>query len=344
MLSSDKISLKNDYSEGAHPLIIEALSKNNLNQEPGYGYDSYSEKARILISQLVGKSVEIHFVSGGTQANLLVIGHLLRPYESVISTDIAHIEEHETGAIEALGHKIHKLPHHNGKLQISDIKELVSKHTDEHRVMPRLIFLSLATEVGTVYTKKELLALSDLAKELNLLLYIDGARLAMALASPMCDYTLDFLGEVADVFYIGGTKNGALIGEAIVFSTPRLAHNFSYYCKQKGALLAKGRSLGLQFLALFADNLYFSLGEQAVRYGYDLADVLETKGVVLKYPLETNQLYPILSPEQVEHLENRFIFHRWETESDGRIVIRLVTSWATKTADIEIFRQHLEAL
>ncbi len=337
---SEIISFKNDYSEGAHPAIIQALSEDNLVQQPGYGYDDYCVRARQYIQSAIHSAADVYFVSGGTQANLLAIGHLLRPYESVIATEVSHIEEHETGAIEAVGHKINLVPHKQGKLTPEDVLHVVLSHDDEHRVKPRIIFISLATELGTVYTRQELLALAAVAKEHKLLLYIDGARMAMALASHTCDWTLDFLPQVADAFYIGGTKNGALLGEALVFVHPEQATDFAYYRKQRGALLAKGRTLGKQFEAFFEASLYTDLGAQAVKSARSLAQFLADQGVDFKYPIETNQLFPVLHRDLVAHLESKFSFHIWETEEDDSLVIRLVTSWATRPEHIQAFKEH----
>ncbi len=339
-----KISFKNDYSEGAHPQILQALLDHNLSQTAGYGYDPYSTEARQLIAKALGVDPEIFLVAGGTQANMLVISHLLRPYESVIATDISHIHEHETGAIEATGHMIHLLPHREGKLVPDQIRRLVSLHLDEHQVIPRLIFISLATEVGTVYTQKELKAIAQTARELGLLVYIDGARLATALVSEASDWELDLLPQVADVFYIGGTKNGALLGEAIVFRDKDLARNFKYHRKQKGALIAKGRLLGLQFSTLFSDGLYEEIAKHALEISLDLADFLSSQGVEFRYPVETNQIFPILSTATIEHLEELFEFHRWEQLDEDKWVARLVCSWATIPAQIAAFRDHFKIL
>ncbi|WP_297971063.1 aminotransferase class V-fold PLP-dependent enzyme, partial [uncultured Capnocytophaga sp.] len=257
-----KISFKNDYSEGAHPAILEALLQTNRQQQPGYGLDDYSEQAKALIRERIGNpQAEIFFVSGGTQANLLVLGHVLRPHESIIACQSAHIADHETGAIEAVGHKIHLAPSDNGKLSPEHIRDYASRYTNvPHQVQPRLVYITQTTEIGTLYSLAELKAIWQCCQELGLLLYMDGARLAQALSAEGNDIGWEDLARYTDIFYIGATKCGALLGEAIVFNQSALAEYFSFYIKQKGALLAKGRLLGLQFLTLFQNNLYEELG------------------------------------------------------------------------------------
>ncbi len=331
---SEKISFKYDYAEGAHPELLRALTEHNLDQQLGYGYDQYSLQAEQYIQRALGRDVPVYFVSGGTQANLLVISHLLESYESVVAADTAHIEEHETGAIESTGHKINLAPNINGKITIEDIETIRLRHIDEHMVSPKLVFISLSTELGTIYTLTELQQISAYCRTRDLYLYIDGARLAMALASSDCDWTLTDLSELADVFYIGGTKNGALFGEAIVFCTEGLDRGFAYHRKQRGALIAKGRTLGLQFRTFFEDGLYYRLGQHAVELADKIQQGLESAGVPFRYPPQTNQLFPILHQSDIESLEQRFDFHVWERYDEQSSVIRLVTSWATTTAQV----------
>lgn len=332
----EKISFKNDYSEGAHPQILEALIEQNTSQEPGYGYDRYSRAATRYIQEKIGIEAEVFFVAGGTQSNMLAIGHLLKPYQSVISTDISHIEEHETGAIEATGHKINKVAHDEGKLNVAKIQEVLDFHVDEHMVQPKMVYISLATEVGTIYSKSELSDISTFCKKNDLLLYIDGARMAMALTSKDCDWDLQTLAKWADVMYIGGTKNGTLLGEAIVFNKPSLADGFLHYRKQKGALLAKGRVLGIQFAELFRDQLYMELGQHANNCATQIAEKFILSGVQFKYPPQTNQIFPILKNETIEKLQQKFEFHIWEMHDADHSVIRLVFSWATSDEQLKI--------
>lgn len=334
-MAEHKISFKNDYSEGAHPEILAAINKLNEGQQKGYGYDDYSLKSSDLIRKEIDHNASIYYVSGGTQANLLVISHLLRPYESVVAANSSHIEEHETGAIEATGHKINLIPHQDGKITIEGIEKIKALHIDEHMVLPRLVFISLSTEVGTVYTLEELRSLSEYCRAAGMFLYVDGARLAMALASEHCDWTLADLAGLVDVLYIGGTKNGALFGEAIVFCKEGLAEGFLHHRKQKGALIAKGRALGIQFLAFFESGLYYRLGKHAVKMCHKIYARLLEMNVDFKYPVHTNQLFPILSNDKISLLEECFSFHVWEKYDDDHSVIRLVTSWATSEEQVE---------
>src|SRR3989344_1288586 len=284
----------NDYSEGAHPRILDALAKTNLVQELGYGEDSLCVEATHLIkTEIANPGADIHFVSGGTQANLTVLASLLRPYESIVAPITAHINIHEAGAIEATGHKIHGVPCADGKLTSESIREVVAQHTDEHIVKPKAVFISHATEVGTVYKKEELEAISKVCKELNLHLYLDGARLGSALVAADADLKLPEIAKLADVFYIGGTKNGALIGEAIVIINPSLKENFRYYIKQRGGLLAKGRILGAQFLELFKDGLFLELARHANMCAGRLSRGIAECGYTFLAPSSTNQIFPI---------------------------------------------------
>lgn len=260
-----KFSFKNDYSEGGHPNILQALLQHNLDQQAGYGEDEYSVKAKEAIKRKMNKEdAEIFFVSGGTQANLIVISSILKPYQCVISAATGHILNNETGAIEATGHKVLGIETPDGKLRPADIIPVLENHQNvPHQVMPKLVYISNSTELGTVYHKKELKELSDFCKERHLFLFMDGARLGHGLTSEASDLTLENIAELTDVFYLGGTKNGALIGEAIVLNNPDLQEDFAFNIKQKGALLAKGRLLGIQFLELMKGNLYFDLAKHA---------------------------------------------------------------------------------
>ena len=245
-----------DYSEGAHPRVLELLAANNLAQESGYGEDSLSRRGvELLRAAIDNPDADIHFVSGGTQANLIALASMLRPYESVIAASTAHIHVHETGAVEATGHKINLVAGHDGKLLPDHVREVVAQHADEHMVVPRVVFISQSTEAGTLYRKAELEALSRTCRELGLYLYLDGARLGCALASDASDLSLPELATLVDMFYLGGTKNGALLGEAIVIVNPAVREKFRYHLKQRGALLAKGRVIGAQFVALFEEGL-----------------------------------------------------------------------------------------
>lgn len=341
----NKISFKNDYSEGAHPRILEVLSETNLQQEPGYGYDRISEKAKTYIkSHLANQDTPIYFVSGGTQANVLVISHLLKPYESVIATDTGHIHVHETGAIEYAGHKINTVPHINGKLTVEGIQSVLDLHTDEHMVKPALVYISQTTELGSIYSKEELQSISNLCREKGLKLFIDGARMASALCSEKVSLEIRDIAKYADVFYLGATKNGGLLGEAIVFANPELAEGFSYALKQKGALMAKGRLLGAQFYALFEEQLYFELAKHANRQAMRIAEALQSAGFRFALTPESNQLFPILPYNTINILFEDFEFYVWEKLNEQEAVVRIVCSWATNENDVDLFIRKIKDL
>jgi threonine aldolase len=325
-----KYSFFNDYSEGAHPTILDLLAKTNLAQETGYGEDAFSVQAADLLKQAIGNpAAAAHFVSGGTQANLIVLAALLKPYESVVAARTAHIAVHEAGAIEATGHKIHTVETADGKLTPALIQAVVDQHTDEHMVKPRAVFISNSTEVGTAYTRSELAALAQCCRDNRLYLYLDGARLGSALVSAGSDLTLPDLGRLVDVFYVGGTKNGALIGEAIIINHPALQGDFRYHLKQRGALLAKGRLLGIQFVGLFSDGLYFELARHANAMAAKLVGGLAAQGFRFLTDSTTNQIFPILPDALIAELQPSYGFYVWSRADAGHSAIRLVTSWAT---------------
>lgn len=347
MLSNQhmKYSFKDDYSEGCHPHILKKLIETNFEQtaNANYGQDVFTKKAKALIhKKLNHPNAEIHLVSGGTQANLVVISSLLKPYEAVISAESGHIEVHETGAIEATGHKVLTIPTEDGKLSPSLIQPTLNAHKDEHQVLPRMVYISNATELGTIYSHLELKELSRFCKEKDLLLFMDGARLGTALTSSSNDLNLELIAKYMDVFYIGGTKNGALLGEAIVICNKELQNNFRFALKQKGALLAKGRLLGIQFLELFTDDLFFELGKYANRQAEVLSKAIEDKGFEFLAPTESNQVFPILPKELIQKLQEKYEFHIWQTYDETHDVIRLVTSWATPLDKVQEFIEDLE--
>jgi threonine aldolase len=325
-----KHNFKNDYSEGCHPNILKALSETNLSQQAGYGEDEYSlEAARLIREKIENPEAAVHFVSGGTQANLIVISSALRSHECVIAATTGHINVHETGAVEATGHKVETVDTADGKLSPKSILTVLAKCTDEHIVKPRMVYISNSTEIGTHYNLPELKALSACCREHNLYLFMDGARLASALCAEDNDITMPHLAKYTDVFYIGGTKNGALLGEAIVINNPALNLDFRYHLKQRGALMAKGRLLGVQFLELFKQNLFFELAEHANRLAGKMADAFTEAGYPLLTISYTNQIFPILPYEVIEKLQERFDFYIWQRLNDKEAAIRLVTSWAT---------------
>lgn len=335
-------SFKNDYSEGAHPNILKALMETNFEQEEGYGEDQYSDKAKLILrNKLQNPHADIHFVSGGTQANLIVISSILRPYESVISANTGHINTHETGAIEATGHKVNTIDTKDGKVGIAAIKDVLEYHADEHMVKPKMVYISNTTEVGTIYKIDELKELSDFCKTNELYLFLDGARLGSALTSKENDLTLAELSSLVDVFYIGGTKNGGLIGEAIVINNEKLKTEFRFSLKQRGALLAKGRLLGIQFLELFKDDLFFQLAEHANSMAERLSEGIGKKGYDFLTQSPSNQIFPILSNGAIERLSRDFAFYVWSKVDEDRSSIRLVTSWATKKEAVDAFLAEL---
>lgn len=340
-----KYSFKNDYSEGAHPNILQALFETNLNQEDGYGGDVYCNEAiRIIKEKLNSPGADIHFVSGGTQANLIVISSILKPYESVIAANTGHINTHETGAIEATGHKVNTVDSSDGKLTTLDIAKVLEEHTDEHMVKPKLVYISNSTEIGTIYKKKEIEELSDFCKSNNLYMFLDGARLGSALCARDNDMTLAELSRLLDIFYIGGTKNGALLGEAIVINNDKLKENFRYNIKQKGALLAKGRLLGLQFLELFQDDLYYDLAKHANLMASKLNDEIEKLGYSFLTKSTSNQIFPILPNSIIDRLLENYSFYKWSNLNEKMSSIRLVTSWATKEETVNKFIKDLRRI
>lgn len=328
-------SFKNDYSEGAHPRILNALVDSNLEQEEGYGEDRYSLEAKKAIKEKLQRNdVDVHLLSGGTQTNLTAISAFLRPHEAAIAVHTGHILGHETGAIEATGHKVISIHAQDGKLNPSLIQEVLDSHTDEHMVKPRLVYLSNSTEIGTIYLKNELTELRNFCSEHNLLLYMDGARLGSALCSDENDLTLSDLPQLVDAFYIGGTKNGALIGEALVICRDSLKEDFRYFLKQRGALLAKGRLLGIQFLELFRDDLFFELAGHANRMAKLLKEGLEKANVEFLTSSPSNQIFPILPNQIIDTLKDKYAFLVWEKVNANHSAIRLVTSWATKEDEV----------
>ena len=332
-----KYSFKNDYSEGAHPAILQRLIDTNLEQTIGYGEDEFCNEAREFIKKRLKKDSAIHFVSGGTQANLIVISSILKPHESVVAAESGHIAVHETGAIEATGHKINTIATDNGKITPEQISIILATHTDEHMVKPKLVYISNSTEVGSVYSKKELQKLYHFCQENNLYLFVDGARLASALTSSKCDLSLEDMANFTDVFYIGGTKNGALLGEAIVINNLKLDEDFRYHIKQKGGMLAKGRLIGIQFSEMFRDDLFFEMGKHANQMAEKLANAISAKGHNFLTEPSSNQIFPILPNSIIEKLQQDFEFYIWQKIDEQNSAIRLVTSWTTPEEQVENF-------
>lgn len=330
---------KNDYSEGAAPEILRRLQKTNLCQQTGYGDDEYCLSAKEKIKAAIGRpDAEVYLLTGGTQTNQIVIDTCLSPYEGVIAAETGHVAAHEAGAIEFTGHKVLTLPQKNGKISAEDVKNYIEKfyrdgsHT--HMVFPGMVYVSHPTEYGTLYKKEELCALSSVCREYKIPLYLDGARLGYGLCAESSDMTLSDIAELCDVFYIGGTKVGALCGEAVVFSNMPAPKGFFTSIKQHGALLAKGRLLGVQFDTLFTDNLYFRLAERAISAAKKLRAELEKKGYREFIENDTNQIFVILSKEKFEKLSKEVVLEVWEEYSDTDLVVRIATSWATNPRDV----------
>ena len=334
-----KLNFASDYTKGAHPAVLSRLVATNLEETPGYGQDAYCEEARDLIRRACAcPGARVEFLVGGTQTNETVISSVLRPYQGVIAAETGHIATHEAGAIEAGGHKVLTLPQHAGKLDAGEVRRFLQDFfgddNHEHMVMPGMVYISHPTEYGTLYTKEELCALRAVCDEYRLPLYLDGARLAYALACPDSDVTLPDLARLCDVFYIGGTKCGALFGEAVVMPDPALIPGFFTLIKQHGALLAKGRLLGLQFGALFTDGLYEKIGEPAVRAADTLRRALAQKGYTLCFGSPTNQVFCVIENRKLAEVGSSVEYSFWEKADDDHTVIRFATDWATTEEDI----------
>ena len=339
----NKLFFMNDYGEGAHPLVMQRLMETNLEHTCGYGLDEYSLRAQKLLIEKIGQpQAQVHMMTGGTSANMIAISAFLRPYEGVIAADSGHINVHETGAVEGSGHKVMVAKSKDGKVLPEGVREVVKNNPDEHTVFPRMVYISQSTEVGTVYTMDELLALRAVCDELGLILYMDGARLGSALAAS--GITLADLGKVCDCFYIGGTKNGLLFGEAMVIVNPALQPHFRHMIKNRGGMMAKGRLCGVMFLAAFENDDYFAWA----RHANEMADMIRAS--VARSSVEFfqenmgNQVFLILTPEQNADFEQRFAYERWGELADGRIAVRFVTSWATDAADVRVLCEAIEAI
>ncbi|MBQ8833691.1 MAG: low specificity L-threonine aldolase [Oscillospiraceae bacterium] len=343
------IYFNNDYSEGCHEKILDALIRTNMEQTPGYGEDAYCKGAAEKIRRLCGREdLAVHFLVGGTQANLTVIDAALRPHQGALCAVSGHIHAHETGAVEATGHKVLTVPSADGKITATQVAQAVKAHrTDasfEHMVQPKLVYISNPTELGTLYTKEELTALADTCHGLGLYLFLDGARLGYGLAAKGNDVTLADIARLCDVFYIGGTKVGALFGEAVVIGNPALAEDFRYLIKQHGGMLAKGRLLGVQFDALMEDGLYFQIAEKADRLADQIRDTLAELGVPMLVPGITNQLFPILPDGILAELAKKYVFCEQERVDESHRAVRFCTSWATRPENVEELCRDLRGL
>lgn len=345
----EKLFFSSDYMEGVHPKILERLVQTNLQKTSGYSSDEYCSSAREKICAACGvPDGEVHFLVGGTQTNAMIIKYLLPAYQGVIAAHTGHIADHEAGAIEHGGHKVLCVPGYDGKLKAQDVEKLVKDYNGngnkEHMVMPGMVYISQPTESGTLYSLAELEEIARVCRENDLYLYVDGARLAYALSCPTNDVTLSDLARLSDVFYIGGTKCGAFMGEAVVFPKAGLIPHFYTLTKQHGAMLAKGRILGIQFDTLFTDGLYLELGAAAVNHADAIRQKFAEKGWKLCYGSPTNQVFVELPDEVLSRLEESVVVSFWEKTDDTNTVVRLATSWATTRADVEKLMLVLDSI
>lgn len=342
------IRFESDYLEGALEPIMRRLNETNLEQTAGYGNDEYCAAAREKIKAACKcDDCDVHFLVGGTQTNMTVISAALRTHQGVLAAETAHIGVHETGAIEATGHKVLTLPTADGKISAQQVEAYVLRHradeSFEHIVQPKMVYISQPTETGTVYSLDEMSKMHETCQKLGLILFVDGARLSCALACPDTP-TLPDLVRLCDVFYIGGTKHGALFGEAVVITNPAIKEDFRYIIKQHGGMFAKGRLLGLQFDTLFTDGLYFEVGRRENELAARIRSALEAKGIGFAYPSPTNQIFPILDARQFEALREKYSFSVQEMLPDGGAVVRFCTSWATRAEDVDRLIEDINRL
>ena len=338
-----------DYLEGAHPKILQRLTETNYEKISGYGSDRFCEEAKTKIRQACQcPDADIYFLVGGTQTNATVIDALLQKYEGVIAAQTGHVNVHEAGAIEYTGHKVMTVPSYQGKMKASDVKALLegfwSDPSHDHMVIPGMVYLSHPTEYGTLYTRQELQAIAQVCREYEIPLYLDGARLGYGLMSKNTDLTLSVIAEICDVFYIGGTKVGALCGEAVVFTKKNTPKHFMTIVKQHGAMLAKGRLLGVQFDTLFTDNLYFEISAHAIRMAEKLKAGFKERGFTFYLDSPTNQQFVILSKEEIAWLSKKVSFDFWDPVDENHQVVRFATSWATKEEDIDALMKMLDEM
>lgn len=343
------IRFNNDYSHGAHPEVLEALARTNDESYGGYGQDEWCEKAEGIIKNYLNcPQAAVHFLVGGTQANFTVIASALRPYQSVLSASTGHIHVHETGAVENCGHKVQTLAPVNGKITAEQIRgeaELYRvSEIPEHITQPKMVYISHPTEYGTIYSKRELEAISAVCREYGLYLFVDGARMGYGLGADGADVTLEDFARLADVFYIGGTKCGALFGEAVVIVNPLLQTDFRSYMKQNGAMLAKGWLLGLQFYTLFQNGLYFKITKKAVEYAMEIRRAFAEKGIPAYIESETNQQFVVLENTRMEALAEKYIFEFEKKIDDTHSCVRFCTSWSTKPEEVQQLTEDIRRL
>lgn len=342
------IFFRSDYSLGAHPAVMKALTDTNMEHTDGYGIDEHCENAERIIKDLIGRQdCHVHMLVGGTPCNVIAIAAALRPYEGVVAVKTGHINTHETGAVEATGHKIFAMDGINGKLTLDGIDAALDDYQDEHTIVPRMVYISQPTECGSLYSKAELQAIYDKCKANDMLLYIDGARLGSALTSSANDASIKDLAGLCDAFYIGGTKNGALFGEALVILNDVMNDHFRYMLKRQCGMLAKGRLLGVQFEALLTggeNSVYYEMADHANKMADVIRDGLEKLGIEFYSESYTNQVFPILPVEVIRALEKDFFFHEWAPERDGMIPVRFVTSWGTTREEVDALVEAIRTL
>ena len=343
------IYFNSDYLEGAHPSIMVKMAETNMVQTVGYGEDEYCEAAREKIKiACQAPEADVHFLVGGTQTNTTVIAAILRPWQGVISAVSGHINCHEAGAIESTGHKVITLPTDNGKITAQQVADYVEWHKNdestEHIVQPGMVYISHPTEAGTLYTKAELTELYDTCRRYGLPLYIDGARLGYGLAAEESDMTLPEFARLCDVFYIGGTKVGALFGEAVVIMNESLKKDFRFIMKQRGGRLAKGRLLGIQFDALFTDDLYFKISRHAIEMAHQIRDIFVSAGYPLLFDSPSNQQYPIMPDAELAEIGKSFGYEYWERVDETHSGVRFCASWATTQENVDALREAVNAL
>ena len=343
------IYFTSDYTEGCHPRILDRMVRTNFEQTSGYGTDYHCENAaRYILAECGREDAQVHFLVGGTQTNLTLIDAALRPHQGAVCAESGHIHVHETGAVEATGHKCLTLPSADGKITADQVRELVRLHREdesmEHTVQPKLVYISNPTEYGTIYSLTELEALSAACRELGLFLFVDGARLGYGLRCRENDVTLRDLARLCDAFYIGGTKVGALFGEALVLTHPSLQEDFRYFIKQHGGMLAKGRLLGIQFETLFEDGLYWEISDHALKMADILRSALTEAGLTMQVKSPTNQLFPIVPDTLLAKIREKYAVTYMNRVDESRSCIRLCTSWATREEDVKAFCADLKAM
>lgn len=340
------VSFESDYIAGAHPQVLKRLAETNLEALSGYGSDPYCESAKEKIRAACGcPDAEVEFLVGGTQTNSVVISSMLKDYEGVIAAKTGHVSVHEAGAIEYTGHKVLEIPQKEGKIEAAVLRKYIADYyadeNYEHMVFPGMVYISHPTEYGTLYSKKELQEIAEVCHSYRIPLFVDGARLGYGLMSHGTDVTLPELAEICDVFYIGGTKVGALCGEAVVFTKHNRPPHFINSVKKRGALLAKGRLLGVQFDALFTDRLYFEIGRYAIEKAEELKEIFHSKNIEFYLESPTNQQFIILENKRMEELKKQITFSFWENLDENHTVVRFVTSWSTTDEDMEVLRRVL---